>query len=98
MDNLTLATNLSEHQITVIVDGQPLTAARGQTVAAMLMTHNRRIFRRTAKENKPRGLFCGMGICFDCLLTVNGIPNVRACVTPVTEGMTIETTVMEASS
>lgn len=85
------------HQLTVILNDQPLTALEGQTVAAVLLTHRQRVFRHTA-AGRPRGLFCGIGICFDCLLTVNGTPNVRTCLTPVTEGMIIETAAAEVST
>jgi len=81
-------------QLTVIVDGRPVTVVEGQTVAAALLAHHQRVFRRTA-AGQPRGLFCGIGLCFDCLLTVNGAPNVRACQTPVAEGMMIETAAAE---
>ncbi len=76
--------------VTVFVNGQALTAFRGETIAAMLLAAGIRIFRHTGKTNQPRGIFCGMGICYDCLLTVDGRPNVQACVTPVAEGMAIE--------
>jgi predicted molibdopterin-dependent oxidoreductase YjgC len=73
------------------VDGQPVEAYAGETVAAVLLAVGRRSFRHTDKGHVPRGLFCGMGICFDCLVTVDGVPNVRACMTPVQTGMVVET-------
>lgn len=73
------------------VDGQPVEAYAGETVAAVLLAAGRRSFRHTDKGHVPRGLFCGMGICFDCLVTVDGVPNVRACMTPVQTGMVVET-------
>ena len=83
----------SEHgtSVTVQVDGRPVRALAGQTVAAVLLSMGQPIFRHTAKTHAPRGLFCGMGVCFDCLVTVDGLPNVRACVTLVQDGMAIET-------
>ena len=45
----------------------------------------------TAKNHEPRGIFCGIGQCTDCVMTVNGKPNVRTCITPVEDGMVIET-------
>jgi sarcosine oxidase subunit alpha len=78
-------------QITLQIDGQAVTAYDGETVAAVLLTEGKRIFRHIPKSGEPRGIFCGMGICYDCLVTVNGEPNVRACLTPVTNGMFIET-------
>lgn len=77
-------------QIKVNIDGREVTAFEGETVAAVLLAEGRRIFRYTP-GGRPRGLFCGMGICFDCLVTVNGTPNVRACITPAGDGMTVDT-------
>lgn len=76
---------------TIEVDGELVQAYAGESVAAVLAACGRRSFRETDGHRAPRGLFCGMGICFDCLVTVNGEPNVRACMTTVEEGMTVET-------
>ena len=76
--------------VTITVDGQPVRAFAGESVATVLLTLGRRDFRHT-KHGAPRGLFCGMGVCFDCLVTVDGVENVRACLTPVAEGMRIDT-------
>jgi NADPH-dependent 2,4-dienoyl-CoA reductase/sulfur reductase-like enzyme len=73
--------------ITIFVDGQPVIAYEGETVAAVLLAETRRTFRRTPGRNEPRGLFCGIGVCYDCLVTVNGQANVRAGQTPGVEGM-----------
>jgi predicted molibdopterin-dependent oxidoreductase YjgC len=78
-------------EITIYVDGRPVTAYDGETVAAVLLAEGIYAFRRTTETGEPRGLFCGMGICYDCLVTVDGVANVRACVTPVAEGMMVET-------
>ena len=74
----------------VLVDGQTVTAYQGEMVAAVLLAEGIRAFRRDA-SGRPRGLYCGMGICYDCLVTVDGVANVRACVTPVSAGMVIVT-------
>ena len=76
--------------LTVEVDGEAVPAFAGETVATVLLALGRRAFRHT-EQGAPRGLFCGMGICFDCLVTVDGVDNVRACLTPVAEGMVITT-------
>ncbi len=76
--------------VTVLVDGVSLTAYRGENLAGALLASERKAWRHT-RHGQPRGLFCGIGVCFDCLVTVNGTPNVRACVTPVAEGMVVET-------
>lgn len=73
-----------------MLDGVPLPAYLGETVAGALLASGRRAWRYTG-HGQPRGLFCGIGLCFDCLVTVNGTPNVRACLTPVAAGMVVET-------
>ncbi|OIO88856.1 MAG: hypothetical protein AUK03_15515 [Anaerolineae bacterium CG2_30_64_16] len=77
--------------LTVQVDGEPVQAFAGETVATVLLAIGRRTFRHTENTHAPRGIFCGMGVCFDCLVTVDGLPDVRACVTPVQAGMVIDT-------
>ena len=65
-------------------------AYEGESIAAALFASGRRFTRWTARTGEPRGYFCGMGVCQDCLVTVDGLPNVRACVTPVRDGMRVE--------
>ncbi|MBI4280043.1 MAG: (2Fe-2S)-binding protein [Armatimonadetes bacterium] len=77
--------------VRIEVDGTALEAREGDTVAAALLAEGRSILRHTLHGKAPRGLFCGMGFCFDCLVTVDGVRSVRACVTPVREGMKVET-------
>jgi sarcosine oxidase subunit alpha len=76
--------------LTVTVDGEPVQAFAGESVATVLLALGKRTFRHT-ERGTPRGLFCGMGVCFDCLVTVDGVDNVRACMTLVSEGMEIGT-------
>jgi predicted molibdopterin-dependent oxidoreductase YjgC len=76
--------------LNIEVDGESVSAFAGETVASALLALGRRTFRHTG-HGAPRGLFCGMGVCFDCLVTVDGVENVRACLTPVAEGMIIAT-------
>ncbi len=78
-------------QLQIEVDGEPVDAYEGETIAAALIASGRRTLRHTAKNDAPRGIFCGMGVCFDCMMVVNGVPNVRTCVTPVEAGMKVET-------
>lgn len=72
------------------VDGQPADAFAGETVAAALLVEGRSLLRYTAKRGEPRSVFCGMGICFDCAVIIDGRPNVRACITTVRDGMKVE--------
>lgn len=67
-------------------DGREITAEPGQSVGAALIAAGHRSWRTTRHAREPRGVFCGIGICFDCLITVNGRPNQRACLTEVRDG------------
>ena len=70
-------------------DGQPLGAVPGETIAAALLRAGITAFRATPVRGRPRGPFCMMGTCNDCLVSVGGVV-VRACATPVTEGLAVE--------
>ena len=65
--------------VEVVVDGVPAQALPGQSVAAVLMGAGRDSWRTTRGGGAARGVFCGIGACFDCLVVVNGTPDVRAC-------------------
>lgn len=60
----------------------------GETVATVLLAEGH-VAMRTTPWGEPRGVFCGMGVCFDCLVVVDGVPNTRACTTLVAEGMEV---------
>ena len=77
--------------LTILVDGHQLAAYEGESIAAALVASGRRFTRWTARTEEPRGYYCGMGVCQDCLVTVDGLPNVRACMTPVRDGLRVET-------
>ncbi len=77
--------------VRIIVDGRELEAHEGEPIAAALAAHGIRKSRTTRRTNGPRWLFCGIGRCTDCIMTVNGVPNVRTCVTSVEDGMRVET-------
>ncbi|MFF3000851.1 (2Fe-2S)-binding protein [Streptomyces sp. NPDC057950] len=76
---------------TVTLDGRAVPALPGQTVAAALWTAGITSWRTTRGSGRPRGVLCGIGVCFDCLVTVNGRPNQRACLAQVRPGDTIRT-------
>ncbi|KUF10873.1 2Fe-2S iron-sulfur cluster-binding protein [Pseudoponticoccus marisrubri] len=71
-------------------DGEEITCPETASVAAALTAAGHRAFRQTDRDAR-RGIFCGMGVCQDCLVTVDGRPNQRACMTPAAEGMRVET-------
>ncbi|MFB9393103.1 (2Fe-2S)-binding protein [Streptomyces coeruleoprunus] len=77
--------------ITFTFDGRTLTALPGQTLAAALWAAGILSWRTTRHGGAPRGAFCGIGTCHDCLATVNGRPNQRACLVPVRPGDTVTT-------
>ena len=74
----------------VKVNGVAVAVPAGATVAAAIITMGEAVFRRSVK-GEPRGPLCGMGICFECRVTVNGVPHVRSCQILCSAGMEIET-------
>jgi predicted molibdopterin-dependent oxidoreductase YjgC len=72
-------------------DGAPLQARRGMTVAGALLANGIMSWRRTDPGGRPRGLFCGTGVCFDCLVDVDDRQAVRACLTTVGDGDDVRT-------
>lgn len=72
-------------------DGRPIPFAPGQSVGAALIAAGVRSWRTTRLAGRPRGLFCGIGVCFDCLVTVDGRPNERACLLPASAGAAVAT-------
>ena len=77
--------------ITIEVDGKKIPAVPGEMISSALIAAGIKIFRRTLRRNEPRGYFCGIGQCTDCMMTVDNIPGVRTCITPVRPGMKIKT-------
>jgi len=78
-------------EVTILVDGRTVSAREGDTIASALVAAGWTAFRRTEKRGEPRGVFCAIGKCTDCVMTVNGVPNVRTCITPVEDGMQVAT-------
>jgi glycine/D-amino acid oxidase-like deaminating enzyme len=78
----------SGEPLSIVYDGQPLTAVHGETVAATLTAHGIVQYRHT-RRGERRGLYCGMGACFECLVTIDGKANQRACLTAVAAGQQI---------
>ncbi len=73
------------------VDGREIQAREGDTVAAALLAAGLRQIRTTPVSGAPRAPYCLMGVCFDCLVTVDGVGSRQACLVPVRAGMTVET-------
>ncbi|WP_366922739.1 (2Fe-2S)-binding protein [Metallumcola ferriviriculae] len=79
-----------EAEITISFEGKHLKARPGEPIAAVLYAAGIKVFRYTKRFNEPRSLFCGIGRCTDCMMIVNGVTNVRTCITIVEDGMVVE--------
>lgn len=77
--------------VEIVVDGQLLSALSGQSIAVALLASGRHWFRTSARRGEPRGPYCNIGMCFDCVMTVDGQPNVRTCQSVVVAGMRVQT-------
>lgn len=73
------------------LDGRPVPYRAGQTIGAALVAAGVVSWRSTRGVGAPRGVFCGIGVCFDCLVTVDGHPNQRACLVVATDAMSVST-------
>ncbi|WP_037680904.1 (2Fe-2S)-binding protein [Streptomyces griseus] len=91
MNPLDLARARPGTPFTLTFDERRIEALPGQTVAAALWSAGITSWRTTRDEGRPRGVFCGIGVCFDCLVTVDGRPNQRACLVPAESGAEIRT-------
>ena len=78
-----------DRRITITVDGRSIPAFDGDTVGSAMAAAGVTTFSRSFKYHRPRGLSCMTGACPNCLVTVDGVPNVRACLEPVRPGMTV---------
>ncbi len=78
-------------EVQIFVDNKPILAREGEMISAALIANGIFINRYTTHKHKPRGIYCAIGRCTDCIMTVDGVPNVRTCVTKVREGMSIIT-------
>jgi len=76
-------------RVTITIDGRTVSAYAGESIAAVLTAAGIRRIRHAPHHKDSRGLYCNMGVCHGCLVTVDGQPNVRACVTPVASGQQI---------
>ncbi len=77
--------------LTIRVNGRPCIAYRGESVLAALLASGLVAIRRSHLRREPRGPLCGMGVCYECLVTIDGVPNRRACMHEVADGMEVTT-------
>ena len=76
--------------VTITVGGQPVDALEGDTVAAALLAAGIDHCRTTPVSGAPRAPYCMMGVCFDCLVAIDGVGNRQACLVHVRNGMAVE--------
>jgi sarcosine oxidase subunit alpha len=81
----------SDGDVAISVDGATVTARAGDTVAAALLAAGLTSTRTTPVSGTPRAPYCMMGVCFECLVTIDDIGNRQGCLIPVREGMRVET-------
>jgi hypothetical protein len=74
----------------VLLDGVPVETPAGSTVAAAILLAGETVTRLTPVSGAPRGPYCMMGVCFECLMEIDGVPNQQACLVPVAAGMRID--------
>ena len=80
----------SHETVSIIFEGDNIDVEKGQTVASALLVEANTVFRSSVVSGQPRGPYCMMGVCFECLIEIDGIPNQRACMIPVREAMKIK--------
>lgn len=90
MDDLRISTINRNEAVQLSVNGKVITAYKGETLLAALIAAGYRGLKTSVLKKEPRGALCGMGVCFECLVTVNGVPNVRACMTEIQGEMKVE--------
>lgn len=76
--------------VTITFEGEKRTVPAGVTVAAALLGHDDSHFCQSAADREKRAPYCLMGVCFECLVEINGIKNRQACLEPVVEGMDVK--------
>jgi len=84
----------NKKKVTFSLDGEPYFGFKGDTLAAALYAQGKRSW-RTSRAGDARGVLCGMGICYDCQVIVNGMWGVRACQIEIQEGMQVETSMKD---
>ena len=84
-----LQQNPVSEQVDILINGESVQVAKGISAAAALLKHGLKANRQSLVSGNQRGPYCMMGVCFECLVEINGIANQQACMTQVEEGMSI---------
>lgn len=77
--------------IEMTIDGRKVHAFEGELVSTVLQAEGISIFGRKHTTGRPSGVYCGMGVCYECLVTIDGTSNIRACQTFAADAMVVET-------
>ncbi len=80
-----------QDMVAFTLNGQKIEGVAGEPIAAALHAADIKVLRHSHERHRPRGLFCAIGNCSSCLMTVDGIPNIRVCIEPLRAGMVVET-------
>lgn len=91
MSDLRIKHVQGRQQVTITVDNQPIIAYVGESLLAALVAAGIKSQKESPVRHEKRGGLCGMGVCYECLVTLDGVPNVRACMTEVEDGMVVVT-------
>ena len=87
--NHPLLKNIETETVEMFYNHHPLTCHVGESVASCLLANDIRTIRHHEDDNSPRGIFCNIGHCFECRAEIDGKKNIRTCLTPVQEGMSV---------
>lgn len=90
MDDLRIGSITRSEPVTLTVNGGTVTAYKSEMLLASLIAAGYKSLKKSPLKQEPRGALCGMGVCFECIVTVNGIPNTRSCMTEVEDNMKVE--------
>jgi predicted molibdopterin-dependent oxidoreductase YjgC len=90
MDDLRIGSIKRKDKVTLSVNGQEIPAYKGETLLAALIAAGYKSLKQSPLRGEPRSALCGMGVCFECIVTVNGQPNIRSCMTEVEDNMKVE--------
>ncbi len=77
--------------VTLSVNGQPITARKGQSVWSAMAVAGQVVTRKAALSGEERSAYCAMGVCFECMVEIDGLPNQQACLRRVVDGMSVMT-------
>lgn len=80
----------TQAEIEIQFDGESYRALEGDSVAAALLANGIRTLRYSNRTGEPRGIYCGIGHCYECRMTINGVQSVRSCITPACDGDVLE--------